>query len=111
MAEAVSLIQTHRRIVLKVGGGARAFPGQVRALVEATGGVAVLSPGALGVLPDSHPRNLGVMGSKGSLSGNYAADQADLLIVIGSRGVCQADCSGTGYASADAVININADLG
>ena len=83
----------------------------MRALVEATGGVAVLSPGALGVLPGAHPQNLGVMGSKGSLSGNYAADQADLLIVIGSRGVCQADCSGTGYASADAVININADLG
>jgi 3D-(3,5/4)-trihydroxycyclohexane-1,2-dione acylhydrolase (decyclizing) len=80
-------------------------------LVEATGGVAVLSPGALGILPDAHPQNMGVMGSKGSLSGNFATSQADLLIVIGSRGVCQADCSGTGYASADAVININADLG
>jgi len=111
LAEAAGLIQTHRRIVVKVGGGARAFPRQVRALTEATGGVAVLSPGALGVLPDPHPQNMGVMGSKGSLSGNYAASQADLLIVIGSRGVCQADCSGTGYASADAVININADLG
>jgi 3D-(3,5/4)-trihydroxycyclohexane-1,2-dione acylhydrolase (decyclizing) len=110
VAEAVGLIQTHRRIVVKVGGGARPFPRQVRALVEATGAVAALSPGALGVLPDAHPQNMGVMGSKGSLSGNYAAGQADLLIVIGSRGVCQADCSGTGYASADAVININADL-
>jgi len=65
LAEAVGLIQTHCRIVVKVGGGARAFPGKVRALVEATGGVAVLSPGALGVLPDSHPQNMGVMGSKG----------------------------------------------
>jgi 3D-(3,5/4)-trihydroxycyclohexane-1,2-dione acylhydrolase (decyclizing) len=111
VAEAISLIQTHRRIVVKVGGGARAFPRQVRALVECTGGVAVLSPGALGVLPDAHPQNMGVMGSKGSLSGNFAASRADLVIVVGSRGVCQADCSGTGYASAGAVININADLG
>ena len=111
VAEAVGLIRTHRRIVVKVGGGARAFPRQVRALVEATGAAAVLSPGALGVLPDAHPQNMGVMGSKGSLSGNYATSQADLLMVIGSRGVCQADCSGTGYASADAVINLNADLG
>lgn len=111
IAGAVGIIQTHRRIAVKVGGGARAFPRQVRALVEATGGVAILSPGALGVLPDDHPQNMGVMGSKGSLSGNYAASQADLLIVVGSRGVCQADCSGTGYASASAVININADLG
>jgi 3D-(3,5/4)-trihydroxycyclohexane-1,2-dione acylhydrolase (decyclizing) len=111
VAEAISLIQAHRRIAVKVGGGARAFPRQVRALVEAVGGVAILSPGALGVLPDDHPQNMGVMGSKGSLSGNYAASQADLLIVIGSRGVCQADCSGTGYASVGTVININADLG
>jgi 3D-(3,5/4)-trihydroxycyclohexane-1,2-dione acylhydrolase (decyclizing) len=111
LTDAVGHIRTHRRIVLKVGGGARAFPRQVRALVEATAGVAVLSPGALGVLPDAHPQNMGVMGSKGSLSGNYATSQADLVIVIGSRGVCQADCSGTGYASVDAVININADLG
>jgi 3D-(3,5/4)-trihydroxycyclohexane-1,2-dione acylhydrolase (decyclizing) len=111
VAEAARLIRAHRRIAVKVGGGARAFPRQVRALVEATGGVAILSPGALGVLPDTHPQNMGVMGSKGSLSGNYATGQADLLIVIGSRGVCQADCSGTGYASAEAVININADLG
>jgi 3D-(3,5/4)-trihydroxycyclohexane-1,2-dione acylhydrolase (decyclizing) len=111
VAAALGLIQTHRRIVVKVGGGARAFARQVRALIEAIGAVAVLSPGALGVVPDDHPRNMGVMGSKGSLSGNYATSHADLLIVIGSRGVCQADCSGTGYASASAVININADLG
>jgi predicted Zn-dependent protease len=53
---------------------------------------------------------MGVSGSKGSLSGNYATDRADLLVLVGSRGVCQADCSGTAYASAHAVININADL-
>ena len=36
--------------------------------------------------------------------------EADLLIVIGSRAVCQADCSGIGYKNAQAVININGDL-
>jgi 3D-(3,5/4)-trihydroxycyclohexane-1,2-dione acylhydrolase (decyclizing) len=36
--------------------------------------------------------------------------EADLLIVIGSRAVCQADCSGIGYKKAQAVININGDL-
>jgi 3D-(3,5/4)-trihydroxycyclohexane-1,2-dione acylhydrolase (decyclizing) len=111
LAEAVRLLRTHRRIAVKVGGGARAFPAAVRALVEAVDGVAALSPGALGVLPHAHPRNMGVSGSKGTLAGNSATDQADLLVVIGSRGVCQADCSGTAYGSADAVININADLG
>lgn len=109
--EAVRLIRSHRRIVCKVGGGARAFPHQVRSLVEAVGGVVTLSPGALGVLPDAHPQNMGVSGSKGSIAGNHATEHADLLIVIGSRGVCQADCSGTAFASVDAVINLNADLG
>jgi len=108
---AVVLIQKHRRIAVKVGGGARPFPRQVRALVEAVHGVAALSPGALGALPDGHPQNMLVSGSKGSLCGNYAASHADLVIIVGSRAVCQADCSGTAYASAQAVININADLG
>lgn len=107
---AVELIQAHRRIVVKVGGGARAFPRQMHALVEALASVGALSPGALGVLPHAHSQNMGVSGSKGTISGNYATDTADLVIVVGSRAVCQADCSGTAYASADAVININADL-
>jgi 3D-(3,5/4)-trihydroxycyclohexane-1,2-dione acylhydrolase (decyclizing) len=52
-----------------------------------------------------------VGGSKGSISGNYAMAEAELLIVIGSRAVCQADCSGIGYKKARYVININGDLG
>jgi 3D-(3,5/4)-trihydroxycyclohexane-1,2-dione acylhydrolase (decyclizing) len=51
-----------------------------------------------------------VGGSKGSLSGNYAMSQADLLLAVGSRAVCQADCSGLGYENAQAVINLNGDL-
>ncbi|MGB7320412.1 MAG: thiamine pyrophosphate-dependent enzyme, partial [Albidovulum sp.] len=35
---------------------------------------------------------------------------ADAVIMIGSRGVCQADCSGVGYPNARAVMNINGDL-
>ena len=35
---------------------------------------------------------------------------AELLISIGSRSVCQSDCSGIGYPKAEAVVNINADL-
>jgi len=106
---AADLIRRHRSVVIKVGGGARCYPAAIAALVDATGGVAVLSPGALGVLPDAHPRNMHVGGSKGTLSGNYAMANADLVIVIGSRAVCQADCSGTGFEKAEAVININGD--
>jgi 3D-(3,5/4)-trihydroxycyclohexane-1,2-dione acylhydrolase (decyclizing) len=107
---ACDLIERHERIVIKAGGGTRRFPDQVAKLAEATNGVVVLSPGSLGVLPDAHPRNMHVGGSKGSISGNHAMETATLLIAVGSRAVCQADCSGTGYPMADAVININGDL-
>jgi 3D-(3,5/4)-trihydroxycyclohexane-1,2-dione acylhydrolase (decyclizing) len=108
-AAAVDLIRRHRRIVVKLGGGARRFSKAVASLLEATGAVAALSPGAIGTLPDAHPRNLHVGGSKGTLCGNHAMARADLLIAVGSRAVCQADCSGTGFENAEAVININGD--
>lgn len=108
--EAAVLLRKYDRIVVKAGGGARAHAAAVRRLVEATGAVAVLSPGSTGVLPDAHPQNMHVGGSKGSISGNHAMEHAELLVVIGSRAVCQSDCSGTGYPRARAVININGDL-
>jgi 3D-(3,5/4)-trihydroxycyclohexane-1,2-dione acylhydrolase (decyclizing) len=37
-------------------------------------------------------------------------ENADLLIAIGTRAVCQSDCSRTGYPNVKHVININADL-
>ena len=110
IAEAAALIRGHRRIVMKVGGGGRAFAAQVRALAEASGAAVVLSPGSTGVLPDAHAQNMHVGGSKGSISGNFAMENGELLIVVGSRAVCQADCSGVGYPKVQAVININADL-
>lgn len=108
--EAAVLLRKYDRIAVKAGGGARAHAAAVRRLVEATGAVAVLSPGSTGVLPDAHPQNMHVGGSKGSISGNHAMEHAELLVVIGSRAVCQSDCSGTGYPRARAVININGDL-
>jgi 3D-(3,5/4)-trihydroxycyclohexane-1,2-dione acylhydrolase (decyclizing) len=111
IAQAAALLRRHSRIVMKVGGGGRAFAAQVRALAEAVGAVVVLSPGSTGVLPDAHPLNMHVGGSKGSISGNHAMEHAELLLVVGSRAVCQADCSGVGYPNVQAVINVNADLG
>ena len=50
-----------------------------------------------------------VGGSKGSISGNFAMEHADALIVLGSRAVCQSDCSRTGYPNVSTVVNVNAD--
>jgi 3D-(3,5/4)-trihydroxycyclohexane-1,2-dione acylhydrolase (decyclizing) len=110
LQQAAQVLRRHARIVMKVGGGGRAFAGPLRALAEHCGAAVVLSPGSTGALPDAHPQNMHVGGSKGSISGNHAMSNATLLLAIGTRAVCQSDCSGIGYPKVEQVININADL-
>ncbi len=109
-AQAAKLIAAAPSIAIKAGGGTRGHDAEIRKLAEASGAAVVLSPGSTGVLPDAHPQNMHVGGSKGSISGNFAMAEAELVIVIGSRAVCQADCSGIGYKRARHVININGDF-
>lgn len=108
--EAAYEIRGTGKIVIKAGGGTRKSAAAIRALAERIGATVVLSPGSSGVLPDDHQLNMHVGGSKGSISGNFAMEEAELLIVIGSRAVCQSDCSGTGYPNAKHVININGHI-
>ena len=107
---AADWINAARRIIIKVGGGGREAGSKLITLLERSGGVLVHTPIATGCIPYSHSRNMGVGGSKGSLCGNYAMERADLLIAVGTRAVCQSDCSRTGYPKVKQVININADL-
>jgi 3D-(3,5/4)-trihydroxycyclohexane-1,2-dione acylhydrolase (decyclizing) len=109
-AAAAATIAGHDRILVKVGGGSRRFADRIHAFVERAGAAAVLSPGSTGVLPDAHPQNLHVGGSKGSISGNFAMEEATLLVAIGTRAVCQSDCSGVGYPKVTEVINLNGDF-
>lgn len=110
LKQAAQALRRHARVVIKVGGGGRPFAGPLRDLAERCGAAVVLSPGSTGVLPDAHPQNMHVGGSKGSISGNHAMENATLLLAIGTRAVCQSDCSGVGYPLVEQVININADL-
>ena len=110
LTAAVELVRTKKRLVIKAGGGTRKHFQAVRDLAAHIGVPVVLSPGSTGVLPDSDIHNMHVGGSKGSIAGNYAMQNADAVIMIGSRAVCQADCSGIGYPNATAVLNINGDL-
>ena len=97
------------RVVVKVGGGARNAGPELLEFLELADAVAVTSPLVSGVIPFDHPRNMCVGGSKGSLCGNFAMEEADLLVALGTRFVCQSDCSRTGYLKAERVVNINAD--
>lgn len=109
LTEAAQAIAGASHVAIKAGRGARHAADAVRRLAEAAGAAVVLSPGSVGVLPDAHAQNMHVGGSKGSVSGNWTMDEAEVLIVIGSRAVCQADCSGTGWPKVTRVINLNAD--
>ena len=109
LCRAAALVAHAERVAVKAGGGSRTFATQLRAFAEAAGAAVVLSPGSTGVMPDAHPQNMHVGGSKGSISGNFAMLEAELLVMVGSRGVCQSDCSGIGWPAVRQVVNINAD--
>jgi len=109
-ARAAQWIREAGRVVVKVGGGGRAAGLELSALLDHSGGVLVHTPIASGCVPYNHPQNMTIGGSKGSLCGNYAMENADLLIAVGTRAVCQSDCSRTGYPKVKRVININASL-
>ena len=108
-ATAAEALTRAQRVVVKVGGGARRTREQLSRFLELADAVAVTSPLVSGIIPYDHPRNMTVGGSKGSISGNYAMDQADLLVAIGTRSVCQSDSSRTGYPNVQRVISINTD--
>jgi 3D-(3,5/4)-trihydroxycyclohexane-1,2-dione acylhydrolase (decyclizing) len=107
--QAARMIAAPSKMAIKAGGGARSAAKELTRFAEASGAAVVLSPGSTGVLPDAHPQNMHVGGSKGSISGNFAMEEAELLVVVGSRAVCQSDCSGIGWPKVRQVININAD--
>ena len=107
---AAALISKTSQVAIKAGGGSRKAAEALLYFAETSGAVVVLSPGSTGVLPNDHPQNMHVGGSKGTISGNYAMQEAELVIFVGSRGVCQSDCSGMGWPKAKYVINVNTDF-
>ncbi|MCP4401961.1 MAG: thiamine pyrophosphate-binding protein [bacterium] len=108
LEHAAELIGKYEKITVKIGGGARGLTSDLMdEFLTKSGAAFVHGPGVPGVIPYDHPHNMTVGGSKGSLSGNYAMEQCELLIAIGARGVCQWDSSGTAWKEVKQIININ----
>lgn len=107
LREAALMVKRAKRTVIKYGRGAIGCGGRIVKLSELADGAIVGGPSASGVVPHSHPRFMGVGGSKGSISGNRVMNEADLVLIIGARSVCQWDSSGTAFKKAEALININ----
>lgn len=105
--QAVDAIRRHRRVTIRVGGGAVGAGELIKELASRIGAAVVMGPVASDVVESDFPLNVGPGGSKGSISGNYASEHATLIINIGGRGVCQSDCSGTLYRCAEQFINVN----
>jgi len=108
--QAADAMLAAERVVVRVGGGARQAGAEIAELLELIDGVAVTSPLVSGVIPYDHPRNMLVAGSKGSLCGNFATEEADLLVAVGTRSVCQSDSSRTAFPRVKRVIHLNTDL-
>lgn len=109
-SKAVDILLSSKKVVVKAGGGSRPASKELAQFIELADAAVVTSPLVSGVIPYKNKRNMTVGGSKGSLSGNYAMEEADCLVAIGTRFVCQSDCSRTGYPNVKHVININTDL-
>lgn len=105
--EATGYVREASSIVIKFGGGAAECGPELAELAELIDAVLVSGAKMTGVVPYSNKRFMTVGGSKGSLCGNFAMNEADLVIIVGARSVCQWDCSGTAWKKARRIINFN----
>lgn len=87
LAAARTLIAAAERPVLYVGGGVGMANAeqQLRDFAAVTGMPAVTTLKGIGALDPDSPVYLGMLGMHGTKSANYAAQQCDLLVVVGAR--------------------------
>ncbi|SAF13076.1 acetolactate synthase isozyme 1 large subunit [Enterobacter cloacae] len=83
--DAAAMINTAKRPVLYLGGGAINAADEIRQFAEKANLPTTMTLMALGMLPKAHPLSLGMLGMHGARSTNYTLQEADLLIVMGAR--------------------------
>jgi len=110
-SRATEAARSASRVTIKFGGGARGCGEEIVELSRLLDAAIVAGAGSSGIVPYQEMRYMTVGGSKGSLSGNFAMNEADLVVVIGARAVCQWDSSGTAWKNATQLINFNIEPG
>ncbi|MBP3223256.1 MAG: acetolactate synthase large subunit [Actinomycetaceae bacterium] len=85
--EAARLIVSAQRPVFYVGGGAMRSNAhdEILELTELTNIPVVTTMTARGIIPDSHPHNMGMPGMHGEVSAVTALQRSDLIIALGAR--------------------------
>lgn len=87
LERAARMLAQSRRPILLLGAGVAASgagPG-ARAFAEAAGLPVTMSLLGLGILPDAHPLNIGMLGMHGTRAANTLMGECDLLMVAGAR--------------------------
>ena len=109
--QAAMLIAAAERPLLYVGGGVIKARAQAlaRRLVERTDIPVTTTLMALGLLPQSHELNLGMLGMHGARYTNHAVEAADLLVAIGARFDDRATGDPRKFASRARIIHIDID--
>ena len=76
-----------KRPVIYCGGGiiSSGASEELRSLINATGIPTVMTLMGLGALPNTHPLSLDMLGMHGSVYGNRAVSECDLLLAVGVR--------------------------
>jgi acetolactate synthase-1/2/3 large subunit len=87
VAEVITRLRTAKRPVLILGGGLKTpFVGaELLAVLDRLGVPALLTWAALDLLPAEHPLRIGTFGVYGPRAGNFAVQNADVIVTLGTR--------------------------
>jgi len=81
----VRLLQVAKKPIFYVGQGANEAAEELTALAEAANVPVTTTVHAMGTFSEHHPNSLHMLGMHGAAYANYAIQEADLIIAIGSR--------------------------
>jgi acetolactate synthase-1/2/3 large subunit len=107
VAKTVQLIAEAKRPVIIYGQGCRKYATELQEFIEITGIPCLPSWAALDLIPHDHPLFISQFGVYGNRAGNYAVQNADLVIAIGTR--LDTRMTGKGFAPKAKLIVVDLD--
>lgn len=112
LEQAKTLLQQAKRPVLYVGGGVGMADAvaELRHFVEITQMPSFSTIKGLGTLPADNPYYMGMIGMHGTKAANYAAQESDLLLVLGARFDDRVTGKLDSFAPTAKVIHVDADI-
>lgn len=112
LEQAKTLLQQAKRPVLYVGGGVGMADAvaELRHFVEITQMPSFSTIKGLGALPADNPYYMGMIGMHGTKAANYAAQESDLLLVLGARFDDRVTGKLDSFAPQAKVIHVDADI-